>query len=242
MVLKFVYRLVIEDNQKNKDYINLLSPQKHYLQRVLRLKVGDNFVAINGKGNSWIVELTVNGGKVVQNLSDDNELPVSVTLVVALPKGNGFEEIVRCGTELGVNQFMPIISERTLLKPRDNKLKRWRKIAIEAAEQSERQILPYIFPPMSFNQAIKEINNLNAYYFFCVARKKTSSFGKNIQDISQLSPKPIVIATGPEGGWTDREIEIALANNFQLVSLGKRILRAVTAPIMAMSIVAGVFD
>lgn len=235
-----VYRLVIEQSQKKEDQISLSPEQKHYLQRVLRLKSGDRFIVMDGKGSSWLAELITTGGKIIEPVVCNTELPINVTLMVALPKGSGFEEIVRCGTELGVNQFMPVISERTLLKPQENKLQRWRKIAIEAAEQSERQFVPHICAPVAFNQAITEIYNLTSYCYVAVTRSAVPSLWTKIENISHAHH--ILIATGPEGGWTDLEIEKAIANGFQPVSLGKRILRAVTAPIMAMSIIAAMSE
>lgn len=238
-----MYRLVIEPHQQQGRHISLLSDQEHYLRRVLRLTIGDRFIAFNGKGSCWLVELTATGAEILEAVLSDGELSVAVTLMVALPKGNGFDQIVRFGTELGVSQFIPVISERTLLKPGENKLKRWRKIAIEAAEQSERAILPYIFPPIPFNQAITEISNLKADCYLAVARKNAPSLGEKIQKtLPSSSPQHILIATGPEGGWTEGEIEKAIAHGFQLISLGKRILRAITAPIMAVSLIVGIYD
>lgn len=233
-----VYRLVIQESQKKDQQISLSPEQTHYLYRVLRLKCGDRFIAMDGKGSSWLAELTTTGGKIMEKVLSNTELPITVTLMVALPKGSGFEEIVRCGTELGVTQFMPIISDRTILKPQEKKLERWRKIALEAAEQSERQFVPNILPPIAFNQAITEMSNVTPYSYLCVARSQAPNLWSKIQNISYADH--IIIVTGPEGGWTELEIEKAMANGFQTVSLGKRILRAVTAPIMAMSLIAAI--
>ena len=235
-----VYRLVIEPDQLKNNHISLLLEQQHYLRRVLRLQTGDRFIAMDGKGCCWLVKLTTEGGEILEALTDRNELPIAVTLIVALPKGNGFEEIVRCTTELGVSEFRPVISERTLLKPSERKLQRWRKIAREATEQSERQIVPQIFPPIPFDQVITELSYPNSNSYLAVARKNAPSLWKSLQERSQ--PNHIVIATGPEGGWTSQEIEKAISCGFQPVSLGKRILRSLTAPIVAMSIVVGISE
>ncbi len=235
-----VYRLVIEPDQLENNHLNLLPEQKHYLRRVLRLQTGDRFIAMDGKGCCWLVKLKTEGGDILEVLTDRNELPISVALVVALPKGNGFEEIVRCATELGVSEFRPVISERTLLKPSERKLQRWLKIAREATEQSERQIVPQIFPPILFDRVITELNCSNSNCYLAVARKNAPSFWKSLQTRSRSNP--IVIATGPEGGWTSQEIEKAISCGFQPVSLGKRILRSITAPIVAMSMVVGISE
>ena len=151
--------------------------------------------------------------------------------MVALPKGNGFDEVVRCCTELGVTCIAPVLSDRTLLHPSPQKLERWRRIAAEAAEQSERSFVPTILEPVTFNTAVTA--NQTNHRYICEARGEYPHLKKVLNTISE----EIVIATGPEGGWTTQEIENALAAGFQPVSLGRRILRAVTAPVVALSLI-----
>ncbi len=237
------YRVVINSAQIQELQINLSSAQDHYLRRVVRLDNGQDFIAMDGLGSCWQVKLMEKGAEIITALTENRELPVAVTLIVALPKGNGFEDIIRCTTELGVNQILPVIGDRTLLKPSHNKLQRWRKIAIEASEQCERQIVPYIADPIPFFQAITEISQLNCSCYLAVARNQSMSLFSCLEnDMSGNPSGQIVIATGSEGGWTTKEVEKAIACNFQPVSLGKRILRAVTAPIMAMSLVSAIYS
>jgi 16S rRNA (uracil1498-N3)-methyltransferase len=235
-----LYRLVINTSQKQDTLINLFSEQEHYLRRVVRLNNEQNFIAMDGKGNCWLVKLTPHGGKIIDSLEENRELLSCVTLMVALPKGKGFEDIVRCTTELGVNQLQPVISDRTLLKPSENKLERWRKIAVESAEQSERQIVPYIAQPLSIFEALTTVRNINIRKYIAVARTSAPHLLDFLRRDLSNSPSQIVIATGCEGGWTTDEIQKAINCNFQEVSLGKRILRSITAPIMAMSLIAAV--
>jgi 16S rRNA (uracil1498-N3)-methyltransferase len=232
--------LVIDDSQKIDNFIRLSLEQEHYLRRVVRLNNEQNFIAINGKGDCWQVKLLSNGGEVVSFFQEKRELPIDVTLIVALPKGNGFEDIVRCTTELGVNKLLPVITDRTLPKPSDNKLRRWRKIAQEATEQSQRGIVPLIDEPKPFNQVIREIKSLDYTRFIAVARTQEKHILSYLNP--DILPSHIIIATGCEGGWTSKEVETAIAHSFQPVSLGKRILRAVTAPIAMMALMAGISE
>ncbi len=229
-----VYRLVINSHQQQNQQIILLPEQEHYLRRVLRLNNGDQFITMDGKTNCWLTQLTPKGAEIIETVTNNNELPIAVTLITSLPKGSGFEEIVRYGTELGVSRFIPIISERTLLKPSANKVQRWRKIAIEAAEQSEREIVPQICEPIPFNELISQINVYNGQKYMAVTRQTLPHLGTIL---SEAQLEHVIVATGPEGGWTDLEVEEAIAYGFQPVSLGKRILRAITAPIVVMSII-----
>ncbi len=241
-----VYRLVVTPEQIIEDQITLDGRQLHYLLRVLRLGNGDRFIVMDGTGNSWLSEIREQSAQIIESIEVKTELPVSLTLITALPKGNGYEQIIRCCTELGVSNFMPVISDRTLLKPSLSKVQRWRKIVTEAAEQSERQIVPHIYEPTKFmaalNQDIANQDTANQDKYICVARGDISSLWSALQPLPDKTPSEIVIATGCEGGWTDKEVDQAIAVGFQPVSLGNRILRAITAPIVVSSIVTAVIE
>ena len=234
-------RLVIAPSQLQDKQILLTTQQQHYLSRVLRLREGDRFITMDGQGQCWLAVLAHSKAQILEIISVQTELPVSIALLVALPKGNGFDEVVRCCTELGASCIVPVISDRTLLHPSPQKLERWRRIAIEAAEQSERQIVPTILEPPTFVAALSS-NFSNTWpdnkKYICVARGDSPRLIDCLQDKEQITKdrQTIVIATGPEGGWTETEVERAIAARFQLVSLGRRILRAVTAPVVALSL------
>ncbi len=231
-----VYRLVIRLEQIQGQQIALDAQQLHYLLRVVRLGNGDRFIALDGAGNSWLAEIRDNSAKILESVAIKTELPISLSLITALPKGSGYEQVLRCCTELGVSNFVPTISDRTILKPSPHKVQRWRKIIIEAAEQSERQIVPNVFAPVTFTEAIKNTKPTQDKYI-CVARQESPTLWSCLQRSTQSE---IVIATGCEGGWTANEVEDAIALGFHPVSLGNRILRAITAPIVASSIVTAV--
>ncbi|WP_016952260.1 16S rRNA (uracil(1498)-N(3))-methyltransferase [Anabaena sp. PCC 7108] len=225
-------RITVNPSQLQETQLLLTPQQQHYLLRVLRLRDGDKFIAMDGIGKWWLAQLTGEQGEILELLAVKTELPVSITLMMALPKGNGFDDVIRCCTELGVTCILPILSDRTLLNPSPQKLERWRRIAAEAAEQSERAFVPTILEPVAFSNAINEYKINHRY--ICEARGDYP----HLNQIMNILSGEIIIATGPEGGWTDKEIEIAVTAGFQPVSLGNRILRAVTAPIVAISLIA----
>jgi len=244
-------RLAIAPHQINREKVFLTVEQQHYLGQVLRLELGDKFIVMDGEGKWWLAKVTRDiSGKteltavLEEEISIQNELPIEITLISALPKGNNFDEVVRQSTELGVSHILPVISSRTLLKPSPQKLKRWQKIATEASEQSERQVVPKIRETVEYSVALSLLENQslssNYHKYICVARDNYPLLLESLLD-NQLT-ESIVIATGPEGGWTDGEIEAAIATGFQAVSFGKRILRAVTAPLVALSLVAAVLE
>jgi len=266
-------RLAVTATQICDRKIDLTREQQHYLNRVLRLQAGDRFIAMDGRGHWWsaVLEVRETGlfASIAEEIAENRELPVEVTLMAALPKGNGFDEVVRQAAELGVASIVPVTSDRTLLKPSSQKVDRWKRIAAEAAEQSERQIVPTILEPVSFDVAIEDC--FQKHRFICVARGENRHLWdcligleppqpplvRGEQELEPPQPTfvgavppcppprgelSIVIATGPEGGWTESEVERAIESGFEAVSLGSRILRAVTAPIVALSLVGAAFE
>lgn len=239
-------RIAIAPSQFDPPHISLTREQQHYLNRVLRLKSGDRFVAIDSGGKWWLSSLEQHtSGELaaiaLEQLEVQTELPIAITLIAALPKGNGFDEVVRSCTELGVSVIQPILSDRTLLTPSPQKLDRWQRIIREAAEQSERQIIPILNHPIPLVSAIANAQNFDHRYI-CVARGENPPLLHCWQTAERKRGETIAIAIGPEGGWTPEEVAQAMDARFQPVSLGKRVLRAVTAPIVALSVIAAVGD
>lgn len=236
-------RIVVDPANIQPPEIQLTSEQQHYLMRVLRLQPGDRVIVMDGQGQSWLTVLEKEAYvQILEELQTQTELPVGVTLVMALPKGNGFDDIVRQATELGVSQIQPVISDRTLLKPSPQKRDRWYRIMQEAAEQSERQIVPTLFDPLPFTDYLAHLQTWPLVMgYLCTPRQSAPHLLTRLQAL-QNTTQSIHLAIGPEGGWTDAEVEQAISVGYQLVSLGDRILRAVTAPIMAIGLVAAFYD
>ena len=229
-------RLAIAPAQLQAGKISLTTPQQHYLSRVMRLQAGDRFMAIDGQGKCWLAAVNGVEAEVLASISLSTELPVAIMLMLALPKGNTFDDVVRCCTELGVAKIMPVISDRTLLQPSPQKLARWQRIATEAAEQSERTVVPQISAPVSLAAGLATVKIKHRY--FCVARRGYP----HLRHSFPVNAAEVLIAIGPEGGWSPAEVEQAIAAEFQPVSLGNRILRAATAPIVAMSLAAAAYE
>jgi 16S rRNA (uracil1498-N3)-methyltransferase len=244
-------RIAIAPAQIHENYIALTPAQHHYLTRVLRLQTGAQFEVIDGSGQLYVAEIdldrsqptatariiTLAGG--INHLANP-ELSPAITLICALPKGNNFDDIVRACTELGVTTILPAISDRTLLDPSPQKLQRWRKIAQEAAEQSERLTIPTIAAPQSLQTIFSQLPIASTKYL-CAARGDRPHLLECLQSMTS-TPSQIIIAIGPEGGWTSGELDLAIEYDFQLVSLGRQILRTITAPIVALSLITAAID
>ncbi|MGB3493151.1 MAG: 16S rRNA (uracil(1498)-N(3))-methyltransferase [Elainellaceae cyanobacterium] len=245
-------RLAIAPSQIEAAGLVLTSSQHHYLCRVLRLRPGDRFIALDGRGSAWLAELADADGLAIADLVStlhDGEHEANaavfqtVTLLMAMPK-QGMDEVVRQSTELGVTEVQPIVSDRTILKPSAQKVERWRRIAAEAAEQSERLIIPTVAEPMKWADYLQlngEESDQDAerspHCYICVARGDVPNFLTCLHRESGWKTGGVTLAIGPEGGWTEAETERAIAHHFTPVSLGQSILRAVTAPIAALSLI-----
>lgn len=232
-------RLIIDPTQIKARTIALASEQQHYLTKVLRLKGGDRFIAICDR-QWWLAQLHFcqPEAQLLEPLSIQTELAQPITLLAALTKGQGFEEVVRGATEMGVAVFIPLITTRTVVNPGDGKLERWRRIATEAAEQSCRQVVPEILAPMTFENALTLARSERFTHqerLICV----TARDGRSLwQALARLPNLGILVMVGPEGGWTAAEQAAAIAQGFTPVSLGRRILRAVTASLAAVALLS----
>jgi 16S rRNA (uracil1498-N3)-methyltransferase len=231
---KILQRITIDPQQLQENQIALTAPQLHYLQRVMRLQNGAKFQAIDGAGTLYLVELSADYGRVLeQSVPTGIELPVAVSLVVAVPK-IGLDDVVRACTELGVSEIYPVTSDRTIVQPSEQKRRRWIEIAKEASEQSERLIVPTIHPVQSWKTIMVQITGQRK---ICAARGDAQHL------MSCLDPLgPISIAIGPEGGWTDRELQQSIELGWQPISLGDRILRTITAAPAVMSMIGGLLE
>lgn len=221
------------------NHLHLTPEQQRYLQRVLRYHPGDRFLILDGQGHQWLAELTANRAlaAVVSPLEGSGSVPqIDITLMAALPKGSGFDQVVRQATELGVGCIQPVISDRTLLQPSPKRLERWRRIAIEAVEQSEGLWVPPILAPRSWSTLLGTSQGLR---YLCIARQDAPPL---LASLLQQSSRRITIAIGPEGGWSPAEVDAACAAGFQPVSLGNTVLRAVTAPVVAVAIAHAAAD
>lgn len=252
-------RITITPSQIHGNYITIDPAQDRYLTRVIRLQAGDRFQAIDGTGKLYLCAIAATSSQPSAEIIEiglpsattaqlDGASSPVLTLICALPKGNHFDDLVRACTELGVTTIHPAISDRTLLNPSPQKLQRWRKIAQEAAEQSERLTIPTIAEPQTLATIFAQLStrgdtDLQAHSarYLCEARGTHPHLLECLQSITPTTTD-IIIAIGPEGGWTQPELELAIESDFQLVSLGRQILRTITAPIVALAIVTAAID
>ena len=209
------------------------------LARVLRARAGDRIVVLDDSGYEYAVTLDSvtaksASGVVNKRYAGVGETQLSITLYQGLMKADRFEYVLQKGTELGISCFVPIISERTVARNviSPNRLERWHKIIREAAEQAGRSRLPALEDVVSFAEACDSISKPAIIGWECerdTGIRDTLLLQK--ADIERAQSVSIMI--GSEGGLTDAEASYALGRGIAPVSLGRRILRAETAGIIA---------
>jgi len=197
----------------------------HQLKDVLKLKTGEKIVVCDGQGNFGEAEIMKFGNKeIILELSDIKfqEKRREVNLYCAILKKDNFEWVAQKATEVGVSKIIPVLTERTV-KTNLN-FERLEKIVREAAEQSERAWLPEVGEIVEFKKAIKDAKGEKIMF--------EASGEHSPQPLSICREGGTSVFVGPEGGWSEKEIALARENNFQILSLGKNILRAETAAIV----------
>ncbi len=227
----------IKKTQINGNEIRVIGDDVNHIKNVLRYKINDNLEACDEYGERYfakISEFLPNEIllEIIEKLDKNTELPVKIDLFQGLPKSDKMDLIVQKATELGVSSVIPVVTDRVVVKIENGnerkKLERWNKIALEAAKQSGRQIIPTVENVMNLEKIIEKLSKYDIVIvpFEC---EKDSTL-KNILKNEINKVESIAVVIGPEGGFSDKDIEtLERCANTKKVSLGKRILRTETA-------------
>lgn len=199
--------------------------QSHQIRKVLRLRDGDEVAVFDGSGQEWLTRLSGTAGEIVRPIDRSIEPETRLTVFQALIKPARLEYVFQKGTELGVCRFVPFVAERSVATGEHEA--RWRAITVEAAEQSGRRVVPEVAPVQAFEDALADATSQGVPFmpWECVDRPKLSAVHRHARDLA--------VIIGPEGGFTEAEVERARARGAMTVTLGKRILRSETAAIVA---------
>lgn len=219
-----------------------------HISRVLRMRTGEELTLVTPDKTQCTGRISaIDSGSVTVEIIDkkpcENEPEVFVTLYQALPKGDKMDFIIQKCVELGVGRIVPVISARCVSKPDEKALakkqERWQKIALQAAMQSRRGIIPQVCDCVPFQKAAELTReNEKSIIFYEMG-------GSPVREILKSTPKSIGIFIGSEGGFEQSEVDLIVNSGGTAATLGKRILRAETAPLAAMSVImyqTGNFD
>ncbi len=238
-----MYRFYVNREKISGNMIEITGSDVNHIKNVLRLNAGDWIIACNGAGTDYVSRISeIKGDAIsltVEKVQDtDTELKCRVVLFQGIPKKDKMEFIIQKAVELGVNEIVPVVMSRCVVKldeeKADKKRKRWQSISEAAAKQSGRGIIPSVNKPVSLFEAFDIAAGLEYNMIPYELQDGMTASRKIVDDACTKSSVGIFI--GPEGGFEKSEIDEAVKRNIRPITLGKRILRTETAGIALLSV------
>ena len=208
-------------------------PEAHHLATVRRFEIGDVVTLFNGDGAEYPAEILSVGKKQVAllvrgRLEISRELPNEVVIGSSLPKADRFDFLLEKLVEHGAARFVPLISERSVNRPKADKLDKMRRAVIEASKQCGRNKLMTIDNPLSLEAFLATASRTSAKWILHTGGRTPSPAVSDAENGG-------IFAVGPEGGFTDAEVARACESGWQTLSFGPRILRTETAAVAAIA-------
>ncbi len=222
--------------------VTLDADEARHLRDVLRLRAGDEAFVFDGEGREYLCVVTEPGrGKGAATLEVSAEAEpaspesaLTLTLAVALLKGEKFDLVVQKATELGVKRIVPVATLRADVRLRDEsdaarRVARWQRLALEACKQSGRARVPVVDEPLSFKALLENATRESFAARLLFAERTGRGLFESLRE--NRTPQSVCALVGPEGGWEEEELARALESGWSIVTLGGRTLRAETAAI-----------
>ncbi|HHZ02010.1 MAG TPA: 16S rRNA (uracil(1498)-N(3))-methyltransferase [Tissierellia bacterium] len=238
-----MFRYFCADDQVKNNKVTVEGGDARHLKTILRAQPGDilSIVTESKEYRAEIEEIREENivCSLLEEIMSNNESKINITLCQGIPKQTKMETIIQQNVEIGVKRFIPLITERTVVKIKDKdkeekKLLRWQKIAKESAKQSKRNIVPTVEPIMTVNQLIEKIK-LEENVSVLVPYELEDM--KPLKEALKEPKENYYLVIGPEGGFDLKEIEMFKEIGAHIVTLGKRILRTETAGVVTSAIV-----
>lgn len=236
-------RFFINSKDIFDDNINIKGDDYNHIKKVLRLKCGEIVTLSDGVGNEYEAKIEEFGdgfvhSKIIKSYKNSTEPPIKITLYQGLPKADKMDFIIQKSVELGITRIVPVLTERTIVKlanekDASKKCERWNRISQEAAKQSNRGIIPEIEIPITFKEAVKQAKDY-ALSLIPYEKEANNSLKQILRSVSDIKEASVFV--GPEGGFTEQEIEEAVSFGINSITLGPRILRTETAGVAVLSI------
>lgn len=221
-----------------RDGLAIIGEEARHIGVVLKHKRGDRISVTDGEGFEYLViidTITPNTVhcKILSKLRKPRESLIQIALAQGIIKGQRMDILVEKATELGVFEIIPLITQRSVAKLEgEERLNRLKRVALSAMKTSTRSLLPKIYEPMEFGDALKLSERYDISLLAWEGEKKN-----RLQDVMKKNPKKIMLFIGPEGGFTEEEVERAKKKKIEVFSMGLRRLRSETAGIAATSLI-----
>jgi 16S rRNA (uracil1498-N3)-methyltransferase len=228
-------RFFIPAEQIKGNSVILKGSDRHHLLNVMRQDVGSKITVLNGKGAEYVAEIKEIGpdfvtGEIVETVTRETEPRLKIRLIQSLPKTDKFEFLLQKNTEIGVSCFQPVITERSGIKldpgAAVRKQERWSRIIKEAAEQSGRKMVPRLEPVRNWAEVMATLKSGLILIPWEGERERSL---KRILEATPAIPEMVTVLIGPEGGFSQTEVNQARDNGAIPITLGPRILRTETA-------------
>jgi len=244
LAFNIMHRFFVPQNSLHGQKVILTSQQAHQIRNVLRMGPGDHIIVLDNIGSEYTVALTKVGqqqviGEVIYKQPAQGEPRTQITLYQSLLAREKFEWVLQKCTEVGVTRFVPMVTERSIVRRSitvtARRLSRWRRIVTEAAEQSGRGRIPQLEAPVNFGDAVSKLEGFD----FCLIGSPQAA-GQNLRKLLRTDntiPVAVALLIGPEGGFTKQEVQLAQANGAIPISLGRRILRTETAAVVTTGLI-----
>lgn len=238
-----MHHFFVDPTHIDEEYVNITGSDVNHIKNVLRMKEGNELLISNGIDKDYYCEIEeiseeLIKAKILNVDYEGSELDTEFYLFQCLPKNDKMELIIQKAVELGVKEIIPVASKRAVVKLDEkkaaSKLKRWNAISESAAKQSRRIIIPKVSDVLTFKQAMEYCKELDLNI---IPYENYKDMTETREVVDKIKPgMKVGIFIGPEGGFDESEVDKALENGIERISLGKRILRTETAGLCILSI------
>ncbi len=237
-----MFRYFCADDKIESSIVRVTGGDARHLKTILRAEAGD-VISVVTESREYTAEITeINKEDIICEITGEidrnNETEITVTLCQGIPKQTKMETIIQQNVELGVKSFIPLITERTVVKLNDKdreqkKLDRWRKIAKESSKQSKRNLVPEVEDIITVRELVDRLKKEDAQIIVPYELEDM----KTLKEVLSQPKRRYYVIIGPEGGFDIKEIEMLRGAGANIVTLGKRILRTETAGLVTSSVI-----
>ena len=240
-----MHHFFVNPEQVEDGLIRITGSDVNHIKNVLRIKQGEEMLVSDGTGRDYLCqaeesfpqEVTV---RILETEEEGRELPSRIWLFQGLPKSDKMEFIIQKAVELGAAGIVPVSTRNTVVKldpkKEEAKVKRWQAIAESAAKQSKRSLVPRVSGIMTLKEAFDYVES-QGFSVRLIPYEHEAGMDGTKTELDAAGPgQDIAVFIGPEGGFDEREIELALSKGVRPISLGRRILRTETAGLALLSV------
>ena len=240
-----MHHFFVNPEQVEDGLIRITGSDVNHIKNVLRIRQGEEMLVSDGTGRDYLCQAEEIAGqevtvRILETEEEGRELPSRIWLFQGLPKSDKMEFIIQKAVELGAAGIVPVSTRNTVVKldqkKEEAKVKRWQAIAESAAKQSKRSLVPRVSGIMNLKEAFDYVES-QGFSVRLIPYEHEAGMDGTKTELDAAGPgQDIAVFIGPEGGFDEREIELALSKGVRPISLGRRILRTETAGLALLSV------